>query len=238
MIILIDHSIGRSMDTITALKNTDLFTGIDTALAEKLAETARMKTIEKGTIIFHAHEPADGFYSVATGKVRIYRSSPSGKEQIIHVFGPGRAFAEVPMFQGTDFPASAQALEKSTVLYVPRAGFMRLIGEHPDLAMSTIALLAARLRTLVGQVSALSLKEVPARLSSYLLLMKSAQKENTLELDLPKGQIAAYLGTIQETLSRILKRMTEQGLIKVEGKRVTLLDLDRLELLAEGEEQL
>lgn len=226
------------MDKLSALKNTDLFFGIGDELAKILAETAQLRTVEKGEIIFHAHEPADGFYSVATGKVRVYRSSPSGKEQIIHVFGPGRAFAEVAMFQGGDFPASAQALVKSTLLYVPRAGFAKMITDHPDLAMSTIALLTARLRSLVTQVSALSLKEVPARLASYLLLLKSSQKGDRIELDLPKGQIASYLGTIQETLSRILKKMSDQGIIEVQGKQVTLLDIPRLRLLAEGEEQL
>lgn len=226
------------MNKLTALINTDLFMGIDIELATLIAETASMRMVEKGEIIFHAHEPAEGFYSVAEGKVRIYRSSPTGKEQIIHVFGPGRAFAEVPMFQGGDFPASAQALTKSTLLYVPRSGFSRLITEHPDLAMSTIALLATRLRSLVNQVSALSLKEVPARLSSYLLLLKSTQHADTLELDLPKGQIASYLGTIQETLSRILKKMSDQGIIDVQGKQVIILDEKRLEILAEGIEQL
>ncbi len=226
------------MNKLEALKNTDLFTGISHELAEILAETSSIRKVEKGEIIFHAGEPADGFYSVATGKVRIYRSSPSGKEQIIHVFGPGRAFAEVPMFQGGDFPASAQALMKSELLYCPRSGLNRMIAKHPELAMSTIALLATRLRKLVNQVSALSLKEVPARLAAYLLLLKSAQEGNTLELDLTKGQIALYLGTIQETLSRILKKMAVKGLLEVNGRQVIILDEDRLKLLAEGEVQL
>lgn len=226
------------MNKLEALKNTDLFYGIGDELAGKLVEMTSIRKVEKGEIIFHAGEPADGFYSVAAGKIRIYRSSPSGKEQIIHVFGPGRAFAEVPMFQGLDFPASAQALAKSEVLYFPRDAFTRMMTEHPDLALSTIALLAARLRSLVNQVSALSLKEVPARLATYLLLLKSSQKAETLELDLPKGQIASYLGTIQETLSRILKKMNEQGLIEVQGKKITILDEKRLELLAEGDEPL
>ncbi len=226
------------MNKLEALKNTDLFMGISHELAKMLAETTSIRKVEKGEIIFHAGEPADGFYSVATGKVRIYRSSPSGKEQIIHVFGPGRAFAEVPMFQGGDFPASAQALVKSELLYCPRSGLNRMIAKHPDLAMSTIALLAARLRKLVNQVSALSLKEVPARLATYLLLLKSAQKSDTLELDLTKGQIASYLGTIQETLSRILKKMAANKLLEVKGRQVIILDEDRLKLLAEGEIQL
>lgn len=226
------------MDKLEALKRTDLFAGMDDDQAARLAETASVRSVDKGEIIFHDGEKADGFYSVISGKVRIYRSSPTGKEQIIHVFGPGRAFGEVPMFQGADFPASAQALAKGKVLYFPRDAFGRMMASDPDLAMATIGLLAARLRSLVNQVSALSLKEVPARLATYLLLLKSSQKTDSLELDLPKGQIASYLGTIQETFSRILRKMSEQGLIEVHGRQVTILDEDRLILLAEGEEQL
>ncbi|MGE4506314.1 MAG: Crp/Fnr family transcriptional regulator [Desulfovibrionaceae bacterium] len=226
------------MDKIDALKRTDIFAGIDDSLAARLGELAVMRGMEKGEILFHSGEKAKGLFAVVSGKVRIYRSSPAGKEQIIHVFGPGRAFAEVPMFQGTDYPASAQALTRGKVLFFSRDGFCRMIERHPDLAMATLGLLAGRLRSLVSQVSALSLKEVPARLATYLLLLQSSQLTRELELDLPKGQIAAYLGTIQETLSRILKKMCEAGLIAMNGKRITILDHDRLALLAEGEEQL
>lgn len=226
------------MNKIEALKRTDIFQGIDDKLAERLMESCSMRSVEKGEILFHAGEKAKGLFAVVSGKVRIYRAAPSGKEQIIHVFGPGRAFAEVPMFQGTDYPASAQALAKGKVLFFSREAFSRMIAEHPDLAMATLGLLAARLRSLVSQVAALSLKEVPARLATYLLLLKSVQMDTTLELDLPKGQIAAYLGTIQETLSRILKKMCEQGLIEMQGKQITILDEQSLKLLAEGEIQL
>jgi CRP/FNR family transcriptional regulator len=162
----------------------------------------------------------------------------SGKEQIIHVWGPGDALGEVPVFQGSTFPASAQALERSKLLFFRREAFRSLIRKEPDLGMNMIALLAGRLRILVSQVAALSLQEVPQRLAAYLLLLAAGQESDTLCLEMAKGQIAAYLGTIQETLSRTLRRMSEQDIIQVNGRHVVLLDMKRLENLAAGQEQL
>ena len=171
-------------------------------------------------------------------KLKFTRESLAGKEQIIHIFGSGEIFGEVPVFQGSCYPASAVTLSKSTLLYFPRDRFGKVIREDPDLAMAMLALLSGRLRQLVNQVAALSLSEVPARLASYLLLLKSTQNSAKLELDLPKGLIASYLGTIQETLSRVFKKMSEQGLIKVERKTIEIIDEAALELIASGEEQL
>jgi len=104
---------------------------------------------------------------------------------------------------------------------------------RPELALGVMALLSARLRAFVGQIAQLSLKEVPERLAGYLLLLRASQNRDDLTLDLPKGQIAAYLGTIPETLSRALKKLADQGLIETSGNRVTLLDPDGLAQLAE-----
>ena len=215
-----------------------LFAGLSDSQLEKLESIAIPRDLVKGEQIFISGEEAKGFYSVMSGKVKIYRESLSGKEQIIHIFGTGEIFGEVPVFQGSSYPASAITLMKSTLLYFSREKFELIIREDPELAMSMLALLSGRLRQMVNHVAALSLAEVPGRLASYLLLLKSTQKSHILELDLPKGQIAAYLGTIQETLSRIFKKMSEQGLIKVERKRIEIIDEETLELIASGEEQL
>ncbi|WP_027720897.1 Crp/Fnr family transcriptional regulator [Maridesulfovibrio zosterae] len=226
------------MKTKNNLEKIALFAGLSDSQLEKLESIAIPRDLVKGEQIFISGEEAKGFYSVASGKVKIYRESLSGKEQIIHIFGTGEIFGEVPVFQGSSYPASAITLIKSTLLYFSREKFERIIREDPELAMSMLALLSGRLRQMVNHVAALSLAEVPGRLASYLLLLKSTQKSNILELDLPKGQIAAYLGTIQETLSRIFKKMSEQGLIKVERKTIEIIDEETLELIASGEEQL
>lgn len=220
------------------LGQINLFAGLSDEQIKKLESVAIPRELVKGEQIFISGEEAKGFYSVVSGKIKIYRESLSGKEQIIHIFDAGEIFGEVPVFQGSSYPASAITLAKSTLLYFSREQFERIIREDPELAMSMLALLSGRLRQMVNHVAALSLAEVPGRLASYLLLLKSTQKTNVLELDLPKGQIAAYLGTIQETLSRVFKKMSEQGLIKVDRKTVEIVDTPSLELIASGEEQL
>ncbi|WP_291328875.1 Crp/Fnr family transcriptional regulator [Desulfovibrio sp. UCD-KL4C] len=220
------------------LGQINLFAGLSESQLKKLDGIAVPRKITRGEQIFSMGQEASGFYSVEDGRVKIYRESLSGKEQIIHIFGCGEIFGEVPVFQGSSYPASAITLENSTLLYFSRDKFEKIIKEDPSLAMSMLALLSGRLRKMVNKVAALSLEEVPGRLASYLLLLKTTQNSNILKLDLQKGQIAAYLGTIQETLSRIFKKMSEQGLIKVDKKTVEIIDETTLELIASGEEQL
>ncbi|MDD4732043.1 MAG: Crp/Fnr family transcriptional regulator [Desulfovibrio sp.] len=220
------------------LDEVALFHGLPHEQIQALSRIAVSRSVAKGEEIFQAGEKAQGFYVVEKGKIKIYRAAMSGKEQIIHVWGPGDALGEVPVFQGSTFPASAQALERSKLLFFRREAFRSLIRKEPDLGMNMIALLAGRLRILVGQVAALSLQEVPQRLAAYLLLLAAGQESDTLCLEMAKGQIAAYLGTIQETLSRTLRRMSEQDIIQVNGRHVVLLDMKRLENLAAGQEQL
>ena len=226
------------MSQTDILNTMSLFSGLPENSLEKVEKIAVSIVYEKEREIFTAGTKAEGFYGVADGKVKIYRSSFSGKEQIIHILGPGEIFGEVPVFQGASFPASAMAMEKSELLYFPRKNFERIIKEDPELAMGMMGILSGRLRQLVNQVASLSLKEVPARLAGYLLLLQSTQDNNEITLELPKGQIASYLGTIQETLSRTFKKMAEAGIISTKGKTVAILDKERLDQLASGEESL
>lgn len=221
------------MDTNQAVRNVSLFKGLPEEQLDRLAEITVCKRYRKNELIFESDTPANGFYATLSGKVKIYRMSPSGKEQILHVFGPGESFAEVPVFEGSTFPVHAQTLEASELIFIPRMEFEKMISKDPDLAMKMMALLAGRLRILVDKIEELSLKEAPARVASYLLLLRSSHDAPTFRLDLPKGQIAFYLGTIQETLSRILKRFTEDGLIEMDGKKITVLDAGGLQEVAD-----
>jgi CRP/FNR family transcriptional regulator len=210
----------------------DLFAGLSQHQAEALASIATLNSWGKGEVVFLAGQEASGFYAVARGRVRVFKTSPTGKEHILHVFGPGQAFGEVAVFSGINYPADAQVMEPSELLFFPRDRFRSLLGRDPDLAMSVIGLLSQRLRTFVRKIEELSLKEVPARLAAHLCLLAAGGPGRTVQLDLPKGQLAAYLGTIPETLSRMLKKLAEEGIIEMEGSRVTILDPERLEELA------
>lgn len=221
------------MNPLESIKSIRFFQGLPDDICARIAAISVTQTAPKDTLLFEVDGQANGFFAVISGRVKIFRTSPSGKEHILHVFGPGEVFGEVPVFQGTTFPASAQTLEESQTAFFPRRDFTCLIRKDPDMAMKMLALLSSRLRTLVNKVDDLSLKETPTRVAAYLLLLRSSQESDTFRLDLPKGQIAFYLGTIQETLSRIFKRFSEEGLITINGSEITILDTARLRELAE-----
>lgn len=212
-----------------------LFEGLPTDQIEELTDIVVDQTFKRSQNIFTEGDEATGFYVVASGKVKIYKSSPDGKEQILHIFGSGEAFGEVPMFAGGHFPANADTLEQSRLFFFPRTGFIDLIKEEPMLAMNMLGALSRRLRMLATLVDNLSLKEVPGRLAAYFLhLSEAGGGTDVLELEISKGQLASLLGTIPETLSRILAKMSSQGIIAVDGKKVTIADREQLEELAES----
>ncbi|MBU2620965.1 MAG: Crp/Fnr family transcriptional regulator, partial [Proteobacteria bacterium] len=152
----------------------------------------------------------------------------------LHIFGTGEPFGEVPVFTGQPFPANAEAIAKSRILFFPRADFVELITGNPSLALNMLAVLSMRLRQFTVQIENLSLKEVPGRLASYLIYLAEEQgKEDSVRLSISKNQLASLLGTIPETLSRIFSKMTDMKLIEVEGRNIRLLDRSGLIYLAE-----
>jgi len=198
------------------------------------------QVLKRAQIIFSEGDEGKGFYVVISGRVKIFKLSPEGKEQILHIFGPGEPFGEVPVFAGKCFPANAEAIEKSRLFYFPRDAFFNLINKSPSLAMNMLAVLSKRLHQFTALIEDLSLKEVPGRLAAYLIYLSEQQKStDDLTLDISKSQLASLLGTIPETLSRILARMTREAIIESDGQRhIRILDLKLLEKLASGEVRL
>jgi len=222
-------------DIQDTMAHAPLFGGLSREELTRIGSIAQQKTYERGQAIFWEGDPGTGFYMVADGKVKIYKTSAEGKEQILHIYGPGNPFGEVPVFSGNRFPANAQALEKSRLLFFPRQDFIQLISRHPSLALNMLAVLSMRLRQFTVQVENLSLKEVPARLASYLVYLSDEQSgAAVVDLPISKGQLASLLGTIPETLSRIFNKMGQQQLISVDGGRIGLLNRYALEDLAAG----
>jgi CRP-like cAMP-binding protein len=172
---------------------------------------------------------------VITGRVKIFKLSPEGKEQILHFFGPGEPFGEVPVFAGQHFPANAEALEESRVFFFSRKSFVDLVKRNPSLALNMLAVLSKRLLRFAALIDDLSLKEVPGRLAAYLLYLSDQNRgSKDLELTITKAQLASLLGTIPETLSRILGKLSSQGLIETDGRRIRILDEEALRDLAES----
>jgi len=221
-------------DVLDILRQIPLFSDLEAPQLEQVRHIVENRRFQKGETIFSDGDPGDGFYVVAAGKVKIYKVSFDGKEQILHIFGPGQPFGEVPVFTGKPFPASAQALEPSHLLFFPRRAFADLLAQHPSLAMAMLAVLSRRLRDFTVQIENLSLKEVPGRLASYLIyLIKEQGNDQQVTLVISKGQLASLLGTIPETLSRIFARMSGQGLISVDGRTIGILDKEGIRELAE-----
>jgi CRP/FNR family transcriptional regulator len=217
------------------IAKTPLFEGLPQDQLEDIGKIAVAKDFNKGEIIFSEGDDGIGFFIVADGKVKIFKVSFEGKEQILHIFGPTEPFGEVPVFTNQPFPANAAAIARSHLLFFPRADFVALIADNPSLSLNMLAVLSRRLRQFTIQIENLSLKEVPARLASYLLYTASEQgKGDVVELAISKGQLASLLGTIPETLSRMFAKMAGQGLIDVDGRHIALIDKMGLEELSES----
>lgn len=222
-------------NAIKIISNTPLFKGLNEDVLQEICTIAVQKDYDKGQFIFSEGDDGNGFYIVANGKVKIFKVSAEGKEQILHIFGQGEPFGEVPVFAGRPFPANAQAIVKTSLFFFPRNAFIEKITRNPSLALSMLGVLAMRLREFTVQIENLSLKEVPGRLSAYLLNLSDEQKSQDIaRLTISKNQIASLLGTIPETLSRIFTRMAAAGLIKVNGSDILILDRKGIENIAEN----
>jgi len=221
------------------LAKNPLFQGLPEPQIDKLARIVTEHSFAGGQMIFTEGDKADGFYIVVTGRVKIYKLSPEGKEQILHVIEPGEPFAEVAMFSGGTLPAHAEALKESRIVFIPRAAFIALIQQDPSIAMNMFGTLSIRLKRFTSLIEDLSLKEVPQRLAAYLLYLSGDKdSQENFELTISKGQLASLLGTIPETLSRILKKMVDQGYIAMKGRTIEMRDKGMLESLAVGEKSL
>lgn len=217
------------------ISNSPLFDGLSAGQIEALAKICLDQSYEKGREIFSEGQTATGFYLVTAGKIKVYKLSLDGKEQILHIFGRGEIAGEVPVFAGGSYPASAQAIEAARALFFPRASFMELVNREPTIAVSLLAILSQRLRRFTHMIEDLSLREVPGRLAAHLIYLGGLSRSGqTLELEITKAQLASLLGTIPETLSRILARMAQQQIISVEGRKIRVLDREALEALAAG----
>ncbi len=236
------HSPRLSVNPITGevyridiLKTIPLFSGLTGDQLKTLASIAVRMAFNRGEIIFQDGDKGNGIYIVESGKIKVYKLSLDGKEQILHIFGPGHTFGEVPVFQGKSFPASAMTLEPSDIVFLPRDRFVDLISTTPALSMNMLADLSRRLRAFTLQIEALSLKEVPARLAAYILTLSKEQKTpEQVRLPISKAQLANLIGTTPETISRMLKKMGDTGLIDVHTKTIDILDKDELIELSES----
>jgi CRP/FNR family transcriptional regulator len=198
--------------------------------------TARVMPRKFGAseIIFSEGDPCEGLYVVETGHIRIFKSSPGGREQVLSIDGPGSSVAELPVFDGGSYPASAQAVSECGLLFFSKQDFQSLCLQHPQVALKVLRVVGGRLRRLVGIIEELSFTTVRHRLAAMLVrLAKShgTRKGSGIETTLPanNNELAAQIGTVRELVSRNLSRLQSEGLIEMDGRSVFIPDLRKLE---------
>ena len=219
------------------LKQTDIFSNLSEQELAEIEKIGKVKEFRRGSIIFNQGEEAQGAFVIISGSVKIYKIGHDGRTYILHIFGPNEIFAEAVMFSGKSYPAFAQTLKDTKIFYLPKNHFLQLVEKKPKVAMKMLGAQAARLRQFAAKIEDLSLKEVSARLAGYLLeqidVSKSpGEKGHSVKLSMNKSQLAAYLGTISETLSRTFHNFKEQKVIEEEDHLLFVKDLAKLQDLA------
>jgi CRP/FNR family transcriptional regulator, cyclic AMP receptor protein len=222
-----------SSDAESVLRKAPLFASLSEEEMRALCARVTNRRFRRGELLFNEGDPCSGLFLVASGKVRIFKISPAGREQVLALEGPGSSFAELPVFDGGKYPASASALEDTETLFISRKDFQSYCREHPDVTLKVLAVVGARLRRLVGIIEDLSFSTVRQRLISVLL--RAAQESGSaakhgvrVELTKSHQDLAAELGTVRELISRNLSRLQAEGFIEVDGRTIVIKDLATL----------
>jgi len=221
------------------LRRCPLFAGLKEEDLKRIRAIASLKQIERRKILFSDGEEAKGFYVILSGKIKLYKVSPEGKEQILHVVSAPDAFAEATLFLEGSYPAFAEALTDCQLLFFPKRDFIQFLEKNLQLSINMIVTLSQYVKRFASLIEELSLKEVSSRVAKYLLdlslrLSKEGKSPREVELDLTKTQLALKLGTISETLSRTLAKMKAKGIIDVKKNKMIILNREALEELASG----
>ena len=217
-----------------ALRKVPLFSGLSEPEMDSLVARALPRHFGQGEVIFAEGDPCEGLYVIESGAVRIFKTSASGREQVLAVEGPGSSVAELPVFDGGAYPASAVAAFPTALLFISKKNFQTLCLQHPDVALKVLRVVGARLRGLVSIIEELSFTTVRQRLLALLLREASQKGKETargieLTFTASNQELAFQIGTVRELVSRNLSRLQAAGLLKMEGKTIIIPDLGVLE---------
>ncbi|HEX5831728.1 MAG TPA: Crp/Fnr family transcriptional regulator [Gemmatimonadaceae bacterium] len=229
-----------TVDVPGLLRALPVFADLEEGAIARLAERCVPRQVSEGHVLFTTGERCRGLWVIASGRVRIYRTSPEGREQVLHVEGPGRPVAELPLFDGGTYPASAITLEPSCLVFLPRADFEHIYRSNADVAHAIIRGLGRRLRHLVQVTETLAFRDVAARLAMLLAdyadrLGERAGEGVELVLDRTQEELSLEIGTARESVSRAWRQLRQQGLIEPLGAhRLRIADVQRLRAMARG----
>lgn len=229
----------QRIDLGAILEKTALLSSLSPSELQLLAVRTVRKLFSAGELLFSEGEPCNGLHIIARGKVRIFKTSMSGREQVLAMNGPGESVAELPVFDGGPYPASAVAIEDTEIAFISRRDFNAYCLEHPEVALKVLSVVGTRLRRLVGIIEELSFTTIRQRLISALL--KLAQKEGRktergIEFQLPAThqELANQLGTVRELISRNLMRLQAEGLLDVDAREIVVKDMKGLSALLDA----
>jgi CRP/FNR family transcriptional regulator len=220
-------------DVEKILRNTQLFANLTEKEMSALVTRVSQRHFDRGELLFNEGDPCGGLFLVASGKIRIFKLSPSGREQVLAAEGPGSTFAELPVFDGGNYPASASALEDSELVFISRKDFQNFCREHPEVGLKVIAIVGSRLRRLVGIIEELSFTTVRQRVIALILRLahtNGTPSKADISFELPKShqELASELGTVRELVSRNLGRPQAEGFLEVDGRTIIVRDLEGL----------
>ncbi len=247
-------SVPTSGEIAAVLKKVSLFAGLERSQIEKLMQRSVLKKTATGQLVFTEGDECHGFYVVLSGAVKIFKQSAQGREQVLTIERAGGVVAELPVFDGSPYPASCQAIEPSALLFLDKEDFRSACRQDPELALKVLASVGTRLRRLVIMIEELSFLTVRKRLANLLLELtrtgndaslaagepgqkrkkQQATKGSTdsplrVSLNLTHQEIATRIGTVRELVSRNLSRLQAEGVVRLEGHSLIIQDLKRLE---------
>ena len=225
------------LQKVDSLRKLPIFSELSNEQLMNISEISTVHKFPKGETLFRTGDNYRGFFILIDGVVKVYDFNKDGKETVIHIFKPVNSFADIPLFEGKDYPVCADAVTDILALLVPKGSFISLIKNDPEISLKMLAGFAKRMKSLVKQIEDLSSKEVINRLAKYILLeVKKSGTENLpepfIKLEVPKSVIASFIGTITETFSRTLKKMQIDQIIRVQGKKIFISNLSALKKLA------
>ncbi len=223
------------MDIARQMQDIPLFQGIPEGAQKILSEQARRRTYRSGEMILGETDAVRAFYVVLTGQVKLYKSSPEGKEQTVSLLGEGEPFGLCTAFAVEPFPVNVMALEDTAILAIPGPVIEAVARKEPALLLNVIQILSRRFKESMTLIESLSLKEIPQRLATFLVHALKKERGDRLKLAITQRELAKILGSTPEALSRAIRKMTNEGILESEGRTITVLDREALKLLSEGE---
>jgi CRP-like cAMP-binding protein len=216
------------------LRQLPYFRSVPAGDIAELASTLRERHYQTGDVIFQRGDPSEGLGVVLRGRVRTVITSPEGREQVLKMFGPGRTFADIAVFDNEPQPAQAIAVSESTVVFIPQGDLFRVLTRHPDAAIEVIRLFATRLRAYKQMVEDLSLRPVVARVARLLVdrargAQTVVEESASSSPEYTQDEIAALVGSVREVVQRALKTLEHAGLIQIARGRIQIIDVEALE---------